>query len=411
MSFLPQRRWIASLLLLAAMAGCARADDESEKTPTQNPAAQSPATQDPATQSPAAEDPPADEVDPLLVPDGTPQELLAYIEDVLGRQAPGTDLESVQAFRKRLYGSVVGAAGKILAHQPTASQAQAAARWKVVSLSELKRLGDTEAGKRLAEVPGELAKAGYKELAREIRGFLLQGRLRDALMADRQELQTLSAEIQQFLAESPPGQNDVALAMRFTQVLEMGGNTELAAAAYRSFAKILSASDDDKTATLGAKMQGAARRLELPGKKMKLEGTFLDGKSLDWADYRGKVVLVQFWATWCGPCREELVSIRADYKTFHDRGFEVVAVSCDDDREKLEEFLKENELPWKSLFSSDPDATGMDHPMATYYGVMGIPTLILVGPDGNVVSLAVRGAKLRRELERLLGPVEEDGEK
>ena len=70
-------------------------------------------------------------------------------------------------------------------------------------------------------------------------------------------------------------------------------------------------------------------------------------------------------------------------------------------------FLQENELPWKQLFSEDPEAQGMDHPMATHYGVMGIPTLILVGPDGKVVSLEARGEELGANLEELLGPPDE----
>ncbi len=68
----------------------------------------------------------------------------------------------------------------------------------------------------------------------------------------------------------------------------------------------------------------------------------------------------------------------------------------------LEEYLEENPMPWKNLFSSDPAAAGMDNPMARYYGVMGIPVLILVGCDGKVVSLDARGPKLQAELEKLL---------
>ena len=77
---------------------------------------------------------------------------------------------------------------------------------------------------------------------------------------------------------------------------------------------------------------------------------------------------------------------------------------------KLEAFVKDKEIPWTILFSGDPEATGMDNPMALKYGVMGVPTMILVGPDGKVVSLTARGPNLARELAKVYGPPEKKGE-
>ena len=80
--------------------------------------------------------------------------------------------------------------------------------------------------------------------------------------------------------------------------------------------------------------------------------------------------------------------------------FEVVGISLDSDRARLEKFVEDREVPWVSLFK---DGAGWDHPMATHYGIMSIPRAILVDKDGNVVSMNARGDALSRELEKLLG--------
>lgn len=343
----------------------------------------------------------APKADPFVVPDGTPDELLAFIEDVQGRQPEGGDAEAAAVFQKKLHRAVLKAADKILAGQPTDPQTEAAVRWKVISLSSLDQLGDAGAGKQLAALPAELLKAGKKTLGRRVRAVLLDQRLRQAMMGGAEDLDKLIGDIKRHLADGPLGQMDAGLAMTATRVLEITGKEQLAADTYRSLGKLLTASNDPEISKLGTKMEGAARRVTLVGKPMPLRGTFVDGKPLDWAKYKGKVVLVQFWATWCGPCRQEIPNIRKNYDLYHTRGFDVLAISCDDDRQRLEDFLKENRIPWQCLFSEDPAATGMDHPMATHYGVMGIPTLILVGRDGKVISLEARGPQLGQELEKL----------
>ena len=90
----------------------------------------------------------------------------------------------------------------------------------------------------------------------------------------------------------------------------------------------------------------------------------------------------------------------AAYQEYHNRGFDVVGVSIDDETDKLEHFLAEESLPWVTLHDLDKAKDG-GHPLAEYYGIMGIPTVILVGKDGNVVSLAARGDELWEQLAKL----------
>ncbi len=199
-------------------------------------------------------------------------------------------------------------------------------------------------------------------------------------------------------------QQDLGLAYTFGQVVEQSGNIELAKSAYGEFGKIFAMSPDKALAGYGEKMTGIARRLDLPGKEMKIEGTLVGGESFDWKAYRGKVVLIDYWATWCGPCIQELPNVKENYDKYHDKGFEVVGISLDSDPARLERFLAEQKIPWACLFQ---EGAGWDHPMAKYYGVMGIPATMLLDREGKVVSMGVRGGELGRQLASLLGPVEE----
>jgi thiol-disulfide isomerase/thioredoxin len=76
----------------------------------------------------------------------------------------------------------------------------------------------------------------------------------------------------------------------------------------------------------------------------------LAGEPLSIAKFKGKVVLVDFWATWCGPCRGELPNVLAAYKKYHDKGFEIIGISLDRDENALKSFIKENGMVWPQYF-------------------------------------------------------------
>lgn len=113
-----------------------------------------------------------------------------------------------------------------------------------------------------------------------------------------------------------------------------------------------------------------------------------------------KTYVVEFWATWCGPCVAEIPNVLEQYEKYHDKGFEVVGISLDEDREALEKFVGEQKIPWPILYEK-PEGEGWRHPLSTYYGISGIPTVILIGRDGNVITLNARGEKLGEQLDKL----------
>jgi thiol-disulfide isomerase/thioredoxin len=141
----------------------------------------------------------------------------------------------------------------------------------------------------------------------------------------------------------------------------------------------------------------------LPGNKLELEGTLLDGGTLDWESFRGKVVLVDFFASWCGPCRAEVPNILEQYGAYQDKGFTVIGVNMDDNRGAAEAYVKQAGFDFPTLFSEDPEATGWDHPMGRKYGVMALPRVILVDQEGMIVSTMARGPNLSVLLQELLG--------
>jgi len=142
-------------------------------------------------------------------------------------------------------------------------------------------------------------------------------------------------------------------------------------------------------------------RSAIVGNPFTLEGVLLDGTPFDWKQYKGKVVLVDFWATWCKPCMDEMPNILANFEKYRDQGFEVVGVNINEDVEEFKKFSSLQPLPWPSVLSADPNSVGWDHPMVAKNGVAAIPFLVLVDRDGTAIALNTRGPALGEKLAEL----------
>jgi peroxiredoxin len=123
----------------------------------------------------------------------------------------------------------------------------------------------------------------------------------------------------------------------------------------------------------------------------------VDGKKVNLTDFKGKYVLVDFWASWCGPCRKENPNVVAAYKKYHDKGFEILGVSLDSSKEAWLKAIQTDGLIWHHV----SDLKGWKNEAAALYGVKSVPASFLIGPDGKVIGKDLRGSELHQKLESI----------
>jgi len=335
-----------------------------------------------------------------LPEDGGPAELAEFIERLQGLQ-----LTSKRKART-IHGRIIEAADKILASENVEDElAVEAVQAKFNSLRLSERYGGDPAGPAIDELLQLLKTDPRAAIQQEYICLNFQNRY-----AAAQRTRTLVDKVE-LLNDMTAALDEHELNLRLFRVyrdiiwlVERAGGAGEAAGGYRALATAAADCELEKIADYTPRLEGAARRLELVGGPIDIEGVTVNDEAFDLQSYRGKVVLIDYWATWCGPCIRELPNLTEHYEQYHDQGFEVVGISLDDDREALDKFLEKREIPWTTLHGTSTETIGWDHPMALRYGVMSIPTVILVDQEGKVVSLRARGAFLGPLLRRLLGP-------
>jgi peroxiredoxin len=120
--------------------------------------------------------------------------------------------------------------------------------------------------------------------------------------------------------------------------------------------------------------------------------TDLDGNPISLEQYRGKVVLLDFWAVWCGPCIAEMPNVKRVYNNYKDEGFDIIGISLDIDEARLRNYLKENDISWQQVFSGE----GWQSPVSQQYDIRAIPAQWLIARDGTLISNRARGDALEQ---------------
>lgn len=167
---------------------------------------------------------------------------------------------------------------------------------------------------------------------------------------------------------------------------------------------------------VAARARAELTKIDAERKPLEMTFTAVDGRKVDLKDYRGKVVLIDFWATWCGPCIAELPNIKKVYADYHAKGFEIVGISLENAKlsptdtpeqvaaklvaakKVLGDFTTKEEMPWPQFF----DGTHWKNPYAKQYAITGIPAMFLLDQSGKIVTTTARGEKLETEVKRLL---------
>jgi thiol-disulfide isomerase/thioredoxin len=369
-----------------------------------------------AQDAPAVElaDPAADDADSFKIPEGDADAIQKFINQLAKREPEGETEQEQRAYTVKVLTTLAAAGESLLKANPTDRQAAEAYEFRITALSILNQLGEKDVEKKLAEAIDAARNDKRDPVAVVGWQSFIQNAFSNWETADDAAKQKFADAIVDKVKEDGVQPIDVSIVGAVATNLD-GTDDEFVGKLLAAANPLIEKSDDAtvKQTFDEANLAGMLRRMKLMGQPMEISGKTLDGKEIDWDSYRGKVVLVDFWASWCGPCRAELPNVLRLYKAYHDKGFDVLGISLDETQQAAVKGVKDANIPWPSIFPENEEERRWNHPLVRHYGIGGIPMAILVDQEGNVVHMQARGENLATELQRLLGdplvPLDKDG--
>jgi peroxiredoxin len=138
-------------------------------------------------------------------------------------------------------------------------------------------------------------------------------------------------------------------------------------------------------------------RIEVGSIAPGFEQQSVDNRTISLSSYKGKYVLLEFWASWCAPCRAESPNLKKEYQQFKDKGFDVLSVSLDNDAGRWKDAIQKDGIPWTQVC----DLKGWKNEAGVLYGINAVPANFLIDPDGKIVARDLRGEALGKYLQTL----------
>ena len=235
--------------------------------------------------------------------------------------------------------------------------------------------------------------AGYVKFRYMTANYFLQMTIADPPADHFTKVQTdWLKQLEQFVGEFPNIPDAAEAMLQLAYAREMSGEEK---EARKWYGRIVKDFPDSRIAT---KAGGAQTRLESVGKTVSLQGQSASGGLIDLAKYRGQVVLIQYWATWCEPCKADMPTLKDLVSRYGESGFNILGVNLDTDAQEMSGYVEEYGLSWPQIHEDG----GLDSRPANELGILTLPTMILVDKEGKVVSRNIRVAEIDGELKRLI---------
>jgi thiol-disulfide isomerase/thioredoxin len=316
------------------------------------------------------------------------------VEFILSMQEKPETIQDRPGFAQ----AVADAADRVLAGQATDKQQRIVIAAKLAALHRAAVAGDEAADKRLAEFVEKLRDDIREDVAREVRFFQTERAAMAAGQLPPEKIPAALVEIRQYLERETLTARHLRLASSVVEAINRMNDDDFREMRFQEFGRLFAKSASKELSRYGQRLADAplGGLGTWIGKPLDLAGATVLGVPLDWASYRGKVVIVDFWASWCVPCREEFPSLQALHARQSPQGLDVVGVNLDKDADAMQKFLTENNFPWANLVGQEA------FDVAKRLGVRGVPTMLLIDREGKVVTIGQTVAEMQSRAEALL---------